>query len=261
MTSPDSDQFRIPKVFTLAALLIALFNMPAAAQSASSRIPVLVELFTSEGCSDCPPADRLLAKLDKEQFAPGVDAIVLSEHVTYWNRLGWRDPFSLDLADARQYTYGRQFNLSSVYTPQAVVDGAWQFVGSDEQSLRAALNKAASTPKSALAIEGAEWKNGAAAFHLRGALNAGTHLYVALAADATHSEVARGENAGRTLQHVAVVRALKEFKASDADGHFLQLSAGSGAQAGSANGAMRLVVFATDAKTGRVVAAAESALH
>ena len=248
-------------MLTLTALMTAGFCTSASAQNAAHRVPVLVELFTSEGCSDCPPADRLLEKLDKEQFVSGADAIVLSEHVTYWNRLGWRDPFSLDQADARQYAYGRQFALGSVYTPQAVVDGTWQFVGSDEQSMRAALSRAVTLPKIDLKIENAQWESGVATFHLRGALDANSHLYAALAADATRSEVARGENAGRTLHHVAVVRAMKELKGDAVDGRALRIDAGSSAQAGNTDGAMRLVVFATDAKIGRVVAAAEQTLR
>jgi len=131
------------------------------------RTPVLVELFTSEGCSDCPPADALLAELDAKQFAPGAEAIVMSEHVTYWNHLGWRDPFSLDTMTQRQEAYVRRFGLDSAYTPQAVVDGATQFVGSDGRAMLAAVSKAAAKPKMSLTIENARWDHGTVRFAVR----------------------------------------------------------------------------------------------
>ena len=222
---------------------------------------MLVELFTSEGCSDCPAADRLLERLDATQFVPGAEAIVLSEHVTYWNYLGWRDPFSLEDADARQQRYGKLFGLNSIYTPQAVVDGAAQMVGSDEQALRRAVAAAASRPKGELRIESAHWEMDEVRFAVKGALDPGARLVAVLAEDATHSEVARGENAGRTLHHVAVVRVLKEFGAAWADGRTLELPDGSMEHRGEAAGPVRLVVFAADGRSGSVLAAAEQTLR
>jgi len=253
----------------LALLVLCLWSisaLPGAAQSQAAnekphRVPVLVELFTSEGCSDCPPADALLAELDAKQFVPGAEAVVLSEHVTYWDRLGWRDPFSLDAMTERQEAYVRRFALDSAYTPQAVVDGTSQFVGSDGRALLAAVSKAAAKPKMSLAIENASWDHGTIRFAVRGEKADGSRLVVVLASNATHSEVARGENAGRTLHHTAVVRAMKEMDGRAADGRPLTLDAGNAQREGKTDGEMRLVVFATDSRTGRVIAAAEQMLH
>ena len=220
------------------------------------RQPVLVELFTSEGCSDCPPADTLLARLDATQFVAGARAIVLSEHVTYWNHLGWRDPFSMDEVTVRQEWYVEHFRLSSSYTPQMVVDGATQFVGSDFRALSLAVAEAASTPKKALAIEGVRWEPSSVQFSARGSEDRGVRVVAALAADATHAEVSRGENAGRTLHHVAVVRAIKEFDGGALDGRALHISIPVDMQ-----GPIRLVVLLSDRKTGHVLAVAEETLR
>ena len=149
-------------------LFVPLLSGQAATPSApAQRVPVLVELFTSEGCSDCPPADALLAKLDATQPISGVQAIVLSEHVTYWNHQGWSDPFSFDAMTERQEDYGRRFGLDSNYTPQMVVDGVEQFVGSNSRALVAAVEKEQKTPKQSIVIDGATWDHGAAQFSIR----------------------------------------------------------------------------------------------
>lgn len=244
----------------LGAVALTVWTAAAWGQGADARRPVLVELFTSEGCSDCPPADRLLERLDATQFVAGAEAIVLSEHVTYWNYLGWSDPFSLAAADERQDGYGRQFGLQSVYTPQAVVDGAAQMVGSDEGRLRQAVAAAAARPTAELHIENARWENGKAHFALRAKLDPAARVYVALAADATHSEVARGENAGRTLHHVAVMRVMKQLGAKSADGRTLELAGAGLDHEAEATGPVRLVVFVTGPNGGAVVAAAEEKL-
>src|SRR4051794_23404836 len=166
-------------VFTFASFksgpgrrLVVLFfcsiglSMAAQTPQADRRVPVLVELFTSEGCSDCPPADALLAELDTRQFVPNAEAIVLSEHVTYWDHQGWRDPFSLEAMTQRQEEYVRRFALDSAYTPQMVVDGTSQFVGSNGRALLAALNKATAKPKMHLAIDNARWDQSSVHFAL-----------------------------------------------------------------------------------------------
>jgi hypothetical protein len=238
--------------------LAAHQNLAIAAADNMQTTPVLVELFTSEGCSDCPPADALLQRLDTTQFVPGAVAIVLSEHVTYWNHLGWRDPYSLEEMDARQQDYSARFGLNSVYTPQMVVDGADQFVGSDSRALTHAVQKAASTAKRPVEIVEPRLQNGKANFSLRtGTDKSDVRWYAAIAEDATHSEVARGENAGRTLHHVAVVRGLKQLH-GDVGGQSFSLPVEGGA---NYSGIMRLVVFAIDPHSGKVVAVAQHTMN
>ena len=255
---------------TCAALLVAgalnfvipqLSGQAATSSAAPQRVPVLVELFTSEGCSDCPPADALLAKLDAAQPISGAQAIVLSEHVTYWNHQGWSDPFSLDAMTERQEDYVRRFGLDSSYTPQMVVDGTDQFVGSNTRALVAAIEKEAKTPTQSVAIIGAQWDHGAAQFSVHASAPSGAKLMAVLAADATHEEVSAGENAGRTLHHTAVVRVMKEFGADAADGRELKLPGGPLTQKTEAAGPVRLVVFLVDRKTGHVLGAAEQTLQ
>src|SRR5690242_9785709 len=114
-----------------------------------AEAPVLVELFTSEGCSSCPPADLLLARLESTQPVPGARIIVLSEHVDYWDRLGWRDPFSSRQFTARQQDYAQVLHDNGPYTPQMVVDGGAGFVGSESAQALRTIAQAARAPKTA----------------------------------------------------------------------------------------------------------------
>jgi len=223
-------------------------------------VPVLVELFTSEGCSSCPPADALLALLDEKQPIAAAHAIVLSEHVTYWNQEGWHDPFSSDALTDRQKQYGDRMGLSDVYTPQVVVDGAAQLVGSNARGLQEAIEHAASSGKAELSIQDAQWSGGAVHFSVRGAAgDPKAVLTAALAEDSAQSSVKRGENAGRNLRHVAVVRVMEEMGKGASnllDGRTLTLKV----PAGSQTGPMRLVVFVTDHHNGHVLAVAEKTI-
>ncbi|HEV2113624.1 MAG TPA: DUF1223 domain-containing protein [Terriglobales bacterium] len=202
-------------VFLLASIFIVGSNKQCQAQtraSASGRTPVLVELFTSEGCSDCPPADNLLQKLDTFQPVPGAQIIVLSEHVDYWNRLGWTDPFSSEFYTQRQSAYAERLGLSSVYTPQMVVDGTSEFVGSDERRAESAIEKAASAPKVDIKVTG-QSRDGKMELHVEAGDASGksADIYLVLAQNSATSQVARGENAGRTLNHVAVAREFRQI--------------------------------------------------
>ena len=257
------------KTIRRAQLFLAAFGFLAGAAHAQQnqnsapdhRRSVLVELFTSEGCSDCPPADALLAKLDREQYVPGAQAIVLSEHVTYWNHLGWRDPFSFAAMDERQQTYSQQFGLNSVYTPQAIVDGAAELVGNNAGMLQHAVLLAAEKPKIGLTLSDVHRAaNGTVDFKVQAATRVEATLIAALAENATRSEVARGENAGRTLHHVAVVRVLNDFGSGAADGRQLSLAAPKLLPAEKDGEPLRLVVFLVDRSSGHVLALAQQTL-
>src|SRR5947207_8460810 len=108
---------------------------------------ILIELFTSEGCSSCPPADAVLARLHEKQPLAGVQLIVLSEHVDYWDDLGWKDTYSSHAITLRQQTYARRLHVAGPYTPQMVVDGSFEFVGSDRRRATHAFEQASSLPK------------------------------------------------------------------------------------------------------------------
>lgn len=188
----------------------------------AARVPVLIELFTSEGCSSCPPADALLERLDSDQPVPTADLIVLSEHVDYWNGIGWKDPYSSREFSIRQGDYAHRFRLDGPYTPQMVVDGSMQFVGSNARQAIQVIENAARAEKIPVALS---------SVHLEGADNLVAHVeagplvpttglksamvLIALADDSDQSSVTRGENAGRILKHVAVVRSLTQVGTMD----------------------------------------------
>jgi len=199
---------------SLAVSLLALSAaaiLPAQAPSAKPSV-VLVELFTSEGCSSCPPADALLRQIDHTQTSAGQLIVGISEHVTYWNSLGWQDPFSSSIYTDRQNSYGQRFNLDSVYTPQMIVNGSDQFVGSDKASLLRAIQRQSTAQQPvALNISSVNRMGNSLAvtFSASGAIPAnGSDIIAVLAHDTDESSVQRGENSGRTLTHVAVARSL-----------------------------------------------------
>jgi hypothetical protein len=192
--------------------------------------PVIVELFTSEGCSDCPPADRLLAHLQSTQPVPGADVIALEEHVDYWNSQGWVDPFSSVQFTERQTDYVHSFHLNSgPYTPQMVVEGSAQFVGSNERAALAAIAKAAENPEIPVTIEQTPDSNADAGKpQLRvqvgpaasGEAGRRADVLLAITEDDLSSNVSAGENAGAHLEHYGVVRELRSIGHLDANGAF-----------------------------------------
>jgi hypothetical protein len=252
-TRPLKQLFRHTCLFVQLAILGSAANAQLAAAPPSSP-SVLVELFTSEGCSSCPPADRLLAELDKKQPIPGTKVIVLSEHVDYWNSLGWQDPFSSHQWSERQDEYAQRFGLDSVYTPQMIVDGRHQVSGGDSRAVVAAIAESSLDPHVPIAIADLSPSGG----QLKIAFTAGAAdhatLYAVLADDAGQSSVPRGENAGRVLQHVAIARSL--VRVADLKTRPLAQTTTIALPPGSAGRRLRVILFARDGRDGRIVGAA-----
>lgn len=225
--------------YTLALLAgCALWAQTAAAPN---RAPVLVELFTSEGCSDCPPADHLLEQLDPR-------VVVLSEHVDYWDHQGWKDPYSSHENTARQEAYAQRFHTDGPYTPQMVVDGIAQFVGSDAKRAVAEITHATERPK---ALVRAERSPAGIQVNVDGAPDS-AGVFLALAQESGTSQVASGENKGRQLHHIAMLRSLRKIGSVKRGGSFSQavpLPASAVEQ--------RVVVFVQEGDTGPVLGAAE----
>ena len=177
---------------------------------------VVLELFTSQGCSSCPSADRLLTETLADAAKSRKNIIGLSFHVDYWDRLGWKDPFSSHAFTQRQYQYSEHFNQHGVYTPQEVVNGGKEFVGSNRDKQANALKTALTTPATAGVRLTAGMPNGgrlAVTYQLEGDL-ANAVINVALVSKTTETSVQRGENAGRKLTHDNVVRAFQTVPAT-----------------------------------------------
>ena len=186
---------------------------PADVPGAAPEGPVVVELFTSEGCSSCPPADEYLSELTKAGQSQGVPVVTLSEHVDYWDWLGWKDPFSSSSFTDRQTWYSDHLE-SEVYTPQMVVDGQFQAIGSDRDQAAALIARAGAAKKARVSGE-LTHAPGAVAVHAvvePGGLDRLPDLdvFVALVEGGLASDVTAGENAGRRLAHAAVTRQLEK---------------------------------------------------
>lgn len=174
---------------------------------AAKRFAV-IELFTSEGCSSCPPADALLSRIQNE--SKDMPVYILAYHVDYWNRLGWRDAFSSAAYSKRQADYARWLH-ATLYTPQLVVNGSKEFVGSDENLLRNTIQTEILKERTCdVKLFDVKKLEGTISFqyHIEGA-PANTSLLVALVQKKAESHVLKGENRGRNLSHVQIVRSLQ----------------------------------------------------
>jgi hypothetical protein len=199
------------KGFKTIVILIGVVSLSFMAV-AKKRVGVgfaVVELFTSEGCSSCPPADELVARIQKENNDQPV--YILSFHVDYWNNLGWKDPFSSAAYSKRQKEYANRLNLQNIYTPQVIVNGRTEFVGSDERKMLNAIKSSLQKKSAALMTLKILQKNNDQAGLQYDIENApgNTSLLLAVVQKSATIKVERGENGGRTLSHVQIVRTLR----------------------------------------------------
>jgi hypothetical protein len=251
------------KIF--AFLFVSACTMSGPRGAADTRnttvTPILVELFTSEGCSSCPPVDALLEQMDASQPVPGAELIVLSEHVDYWDHDGWKDPYSSSLLTDRQSGYVRALGLKTPYTPQVIVDGTTELRASGTEQVIQILEKAAAAPKLPVRISAVTTDpDSPAALRARievdgDSAKRSADIYAAVALDHAESQVLRGENGGRHLTHVAVVQELTKVGKLEKGKNFnqdvrLKLMPGSDSKN------IRIIVFVQEHGLGRVLGTA-----
>jgi len=237
--------------FPILALIASAASSSGAANGAAppaSAPFAVVELFTSEGCSSCPSADRLLSDLGREAEKGGRNVIALEFHVDYWDSPAWKDPWSDAAFSERQRGYAHSLE-SGLYTPQAVVNGRAECVGSDAARLRAEIDQAlARAPHAVLEVEPV-LEGGHPAIHYRAAgIPSGARVCAALTESGLSSHVKGGENAGRDLVHDGVVREFHAQTISEHESGTLRFAAASGPP-------RRIVVFVQDPKTLEILAA------
>ncbi len=223
-------------------------------------VPVLLELFTSEGCSSCPPADKLLGVLDREQPVGGVQLIVLSEHVDYWNHLGWSDPYSSHAISERQEEYASHVGVSDIYTPQLIVDGARQALGSNWPAAKRAIDDSLHDIKIPITLS-ARKESARFLVHVdvnpAGIAAPAGEVYLVLAVDHGHSHVLRGENAGRDIDHVAIADSFHKIGKVGAGASFskdVQAKCDENLRAGP----VRIIAFVQDNASKRIIGVAET---
>ena len=245
-------------LFTLVAPLLPAIHLSACSGPAhvANKGFAVIELFTSEGCSSCPPADQLIARIQQESKDQPV--YILAFHVDYWNRLGWKDIFSDAAYTQRQYQYASWLKIQSVYTPQVIVNGSKEFVGSQEPAIRKAISNGLQEAASAqLTLDNVRLDKGKVDWHYQVG-NAGhrTRLLVAIVQKSASSQVKAGENNGHTLSHVQLVRQLLTANV-DANGNgagYLPLPAG------VETADEEIIAFLQDSDNGHIIAATRSPL-
>jgi len=259
------DGLTVTLLSVLAATAVTRLRTPSAFSAAgTTRTPVVVELFTSEGCSSCPPADNLLLRMAEQQPIEKAEVIALEEHVDYWNELGWVDPFSSREWTARQHVYAGVLGNGNAYTPQMVVDGKTEFVGSQTRKAWEAVEQAAAQQKARVTLrQGNSADSGTENLSVtitklpETAGRDTAEVWLAITETGLHSVVKRGENAGEDLHHAAVVRSIRkigEAKAGDQTSFSGDASVSLRAEWKREN--LRAVVFVQEKKGRRMLGAA-----
>jgi len=243
------------------ALAAMTLGIAVGGEAHGAASPVLIELFTAEGCSSCPPADTFLGQLDALQPIPGAQLIVLGEHVDYWDQQGWPDPYSSALLTERQREYERALGLREVYTPQFIVDGAAEMRLSERGKIAQVLKDAAASPKIPVILDSLGVEPGAPAF-VTGTVTVDgnaerrkSDVYLGLALDHFESKVLRGENRGQTLRHVAVLLELARL-GSLAPGQSFSQDFRVALKSGVDPANIRVVVFVQESAYGKVIGSA-----
>ena len=247
------------------AMTIALGGSACAVAQNEPRV-VLVELFTSEGCSSCPPADALLKRLNGLKTGAGQTVVGISEHVTYWNQGGWTDPFSAELYTNRQREYAQRFDLESVYTPQMVINGQQQIVGGDTPEIVRAVNLDAKQDEGVspvrVLIEAATVQENKirVSYKVSGALRGKANVWAVVADDLARSSVLKGENGGRTLEHVSVARGMTKVGKAVSEQATTVMLENPGRIEGQPKTGRHLILFVQREAVGQVLAVKSVAL-
>ncbi len=238
----------------------------AASDAVRERVPVIVELFTSEGCSSCPLAESLLREFERKQPVAGVEIIGIVEHVDYWNSLGWTDPFSSEQFTQRQSDYTRRLGSRRVYTPQLVVDGRHELVGSDRAEALRSIADAARQPRARVVVSPAgEKRIGDSTVSLLVRVTdlpddaAPADVLLAVVETKLVSSITAGENVGRRLRHSAVVRELSVIGKLGARGTFVRETRVRLSDEWISTN-LRIVVFVQERPGGRILGAGSTAL-
>jgi hypothetical protein len=243
-------------VIFLLALLLPVFVSRAvhpATPQAPARKAVVVELFTSEGCSSCPPADALLGRLRQQKFADGVEVIPLGLHVDYWDFQGWTDRFSSAAYTERQQKYAHRFHTEGPYTPQMVVDGASQFVGSDTSRAGAAIVQAGMR-QAAADVQISAAGEDKVQVSIKAPKGNSSEVILAYTEDNLATKIGGGENNGRELRHSAVVRELRSI--GHLENGVFEAALAVKLKKGWKRNDLRIVVFAQEPNNGPIDGAA-----